>query len=120
MGWQDWVLAASGLILGASLIPTIRGSDKPALSTAITTTGVITVVSVTMATMGLWLATATNVLIVLGWATITLQKYRQVRQEWRSVLVALEEEITSGVQEDEPRPEQARNAEPIAARSDRR
>jgi hypothetical protein len=107
--WQDWVLAASGLILGASLIPTIRGDDKPALSTGILTTIVITVVSVTMATMGLWLATATNVLIVFGWATITLQKYRQVRREWRSVIQEIEEEITSGVQEDEPRPEQARD-----------
>lgn len=118
MGWQDWVLSASGLILGASLIPTIRGSDKPALSTGITTTVVITVVSVTMATMGLWLATATNVLIVLGWATITVQKYRQVRQEWRSVLVELEEELTSGVQEGEPRPEQARQDSdiPVAER----
>jgi hypothetical protein len=118
VSWQDWVLAASGLILGASLIPTIRGDDKPALSTGILTTTVIIVVSITMATMGLWLATATNMLIVAGWATITAQKYRQVKREWRSVLVELEEEITSGVQEDEPKPEDAR--EPPVVLSDRR
>jgi hypothetical protein len=117
--WQDWVLALSGLILGASLVPTIRGSDKPALSTGVTTTLVITVVSVTMATMGLWLATATNVLIVLGWATITAQKYRQIRREWRSVVVAIEEEITSGIQENEPRPEDART-DPAVLASDKR
>lgn len=119
MSWQDRVLAASGLILGASLIPTIRGDDKPALTTGIMTTVVISVVTVTMATMGLWLATATNVLIVIGWATITMQKYRQVRREWRSVFVELEEEITSGVQENEPSPEDARE-KPVGARPDRR
>jgi hypothetical protein len=43
-----------------------------------------------------------------------------VRSEWRSVLVELEEEITSGVQEDEPRPDQAREEEPVIVLADRR
>jgi hypothetical protein len=97
--WQDWVFAISGFILGASLIPTIRGDDKPALSTGILTTAIVTIVSITMATLGLWLAAGTNVLIVLGWATITVQKYRQIRRAHIPVIDYIEEEIVDGIQE---------------------
>ena len=99
MPWQDWVFAISGIILGASLIPTIRGDDKPALSTGALTTVVISIISVTMATLGLWLAAGTNVLIVLGWGTITWQKYQQIRRTRITVLDYLEEEIVDGIQD---------------------
>lgn len=99
MAWQDIVLALSGVILGVSLIPTIRGDDKPALSTAILTTVVISVVCVTMATMGLWLSAATNVLIIAAWGIISWQKFQQIQQEHRSVVEEIEEEIIHGVHE---------------------
>ncbi len=85
MAWQDWVLAVSGIILGASLIPTIRGDDKPALSTALLTTVIIAVVCFTMATMGLWLSAATNILIVGAWGLISWQKFHQIRRARHSV-----------------------------------
>lgn len=101
MTWQDIVLAASGLILSVSLVPTIRGHDKPALSTGLVTTMVIAVVIFTMATMGLWLSAATNLLIFAAWGTITYQKLRQVRRARRSFIDELEEEILHGVDEEE-------------------
>jgi hypothetical protein len=99
MAWQDWVLAVSGFILGLSLIPTIRGDDKPALSTGILTTTIVAIVAVTMMTLGLWLAAATNILIVAGWGTITWQKFQQIRRARLDLLSYLEEEIADGIQE---------------------
>ncbi|MGE0058307.1 MAG: hypothetical protein AB7P33_08530 [Dehalococcoidia bacterium] len=113
-------MSVSTLVLGASLIPTIRGDDKPALSTGILTTVFVGVIAVTMATMGLWISAGANLLIVLAWGTISLQKYRQLRGAWRSVIVAIEEELSSGIQKNEPRPDQARDEEPVVARSERR
>ena len=104
MPWQDWVFAVCGVILGASLIPTIRGHDKPALSTGLITTILVAVLTVTMTTLGLWLSAATNLLIVAGWGTITYQKFQQIREERRSVIDELEEEIIHGVQEPDEQP----------------
>jgi hypothetical protein len=117
MAWQDWVMSFATFVLGASLIPTIRGDDKPALSTGILTTVFVAVIAGVMASMGLWLSAFANAIIVVAWGTISTQKYRQLKSEWRSVVVALEEEITSGIQENEPRPEDAR-AEPVAQTTD--
>lgn len=106
MQWQDWVFAAAGFILGASLIPTIRGDDKPALSTGLITTVVISIVSVTMATMGLWLSAATNLIIVAAWGTISWQKLQQIRRQHRPVIEEIEEEIIHGVHDGVPHSQQ--------------
>lgn len=119
MAWQDWVMSFATFVLGASLIPTIRGDDKPALSTSILTTVFVGVIAAVMASMGLWLSAFANAIIVVAWGVITTQKYQQITGEWRSVVVALEEEITSGIQENEPRPEDAR-PKPVAQTADRR
>lgn len=102
MPWQDWVFSISGIVLGASLIPTIRGDDKPALSTGVLTTIFVFILATTMTTMGLWLAAVTNYFIVGAWATISMQKYQQIRRQRHSVIEEIEEEIVHGVHQEEP------------------
>jgi len=99
MVWQDWVLSFATMMLGMSLIPTIRSDDKPALSTSILTTVFVFVIGTTMVTMELWLSAAMNYLIVLGWGTITLQKLRQIRRARIGLATYLEEEIVDGIQD---------------------
>ena len=38
MQWQDWVFSIGGFVVLVSLIPTIRGDQKPALTTSAMTT----------------------------------------------------------------------------------
>ena len=77
MPWQDWVFFLGGLIILVSLVPTIRGAQKPALATSAMSTVLICVFTFTMASMGLWLSALTNGLIAGAWGILAVQRYRQ-------------------------------------------
>lgn len=53
MLWQDWVFAIGSLIFAAALIPSVRGQDKPALSTSLTTGSVLIIFALTYLTLSL-------------------------------------------------------------------
>lgn len=74
--WQDSVLAVAQLTFAPSMIPTLRGPDKPALSTSVLNAVIVTVIATTQGTLGLWRAVATSSLIALIWTVLAVQKFR--------------------------------------------
>jgi hypothetical protein len=77
--WQDAVLSVGSLLFTAALIPTIRGSTKPAFLTALVTSAVLTTFVVVYVTLSLWFAAATTALGAACWALLTWQTRGQRR-----------------------------------------
>ena len=84
MQWQDWVFFLGGLIVLASLIPTLRGHQKPALATSMISFVLIAIFAFTMATLGLWLSGLVNAAMSLAWGTLALQRYRADQRDKRA------------------------------------
>jgi len=94
MQWQDWVFSVGGFIVLASLVPTPRGPDKPALTTSLMSAILIAIFGVTMATLSLWLSAVANWLVAMLWSAIALQTIRKAREERHvSALTQIEHEI---------------------------
>ena len=79
MQWQDWVFSLGGFLVLASLVPTLRGAQKPALATGVTTMVLVAIFAATMMTLGLWLSAFANALISLTWGVLALQRWRSDR-----------------------------------------
>ncbi len=79
MIWQDFVLAVCSLTFTLALIPSIRGKEKPALTTSLLTSLVLVTVAVTYATLSLWFAVAAAFLNLLAWLILAVQKFNQVQ-----------------------------------------
>jgi amino acid permease len=79
MRWQDWVLGTGAFLVLFSLLPTIRGPHKPALSTSIMTSILGSIMTITLATLGLWLSAAANGAVSIAWIAIALSTVRQRR-----------------------------------------
>jgi hypothetical protein len=102
MQWQDWVFSVGGFLIFASLVPTIRGADKPALTTSAFTCVLIFIFTFTMATLGLYLAAVANSSCAIAWGILAYQKYTQVRQErHENAFVQIEHEIEVTLGEDD-------------------
>src|SRR4051794_35312814 len=80
MQWQDWVFSVGGFLILASLIPTLRGEQKPALTTGVMSFVLVAIFACTMATLGLWLSAFANALISLSWGTLALQRWQADRR----------------------------------------
>lgn len=76
MKWQDAVLSVVGFLFSIVLIPTLRGKDKPALSSALLTAFLLMWVSLSYATLHLWLGFTSTVLNCIVWATLAVQRLR--------------------------------------------
>lgn len=74
--WQDTVIALCQLSFVPALIPTIRGAEKPALTTCIMNAVIVCAIAVTQATLGLWYSVSTSSLTVIAWIVLTVQKLR--------------------------------------------
>ena len=81
MPWQDWVLSIGGFVLLASLMPTVIGPHKPALTTSIMSATIIFIFGVTLATLGLWLTAVANVGNSIAWTVLAVQRYSMMKQE---------------------------------------
>jgi hypothetical protein len=77
--WQDIVISVGSLVFAVALIPSVVGQDKPALSTSLTTGIVLTVFTVTYASLDLWYATITTAGAAILWSILAIQKIRQAR-----------------------------------------
>jgi len=73
--WQDVVLSAGSLVFFISLIPALRGPDKPPVSTGLLTGGMLTVYGLIYATLGLWLSLGGAFLVAGAWYALALQKW---------------------------------------------
>jgi amino acid permease len=80
MRWQDWVLGTGAFLVLFSLLPTIRGPHKPALSTSMMTSVLGTIMTITLATLGLWLSAVANGAVSIAWMAIALSTVRQRRE----------------------------------------
>ena len=75
--WQDIVLGVGALVLSAALVPSIRGKDKPHVSTSLLTASVLFVFAVVYATLSLWYTMASTALNGLFWLILAIQKARR-------------------------------------------
>ena len=62
MQWQDWVFSIGTWIFIIALIPTLRGKQKPELSTSLVTGGILAIFVATYLSLNLWLSALSNVL----------------------------------------------------------
>ncbi len=106
MQWQDWVFSVGGFVLLASLVPTIRGDQKPALTTSVMSAVLIGTFGVTMASLGLWLSAVANVANGLAWAVLAVQRYTMMKRlRAEGVIDQIEEELEDVVHHhEEPDP----------------
>ena len=94
MQWQDWVFSVGGFLILASLVPTIRVDQKPALTTSVMSVGLLSLFSVTMATLGLWLSALANASVAGAWAVLAAQRYSAMKRERHAgVLAQIEAEV---------------------------
>ena len=74
--WQDTVIAIAQLAFLPSMIPTIIGNDKPALSTSIMNAIIVTIIVITFATLELWFSVFTGAITATIWTILAIQKVR--------------------------------------------
>jgi len=74
MVWQDIVMMAVGFTAALFLLPSIRGIEKPARSSCIVTASGMATLTVCVATLGLWLTTAANLMTTVAWIILAVQR----------------------------------------------
>ena len=80
MQWQDLVLTIGSWILNFSLIPTIRGKQKPALTTSLLFVAILSVFVFTYLTLG-FILTAISVLVGdICWVILAFQRFKQPKK----------------------------------------
>lgn len=77
MQWQDLVLTIGSWILNLSLIPTIRGKQKPELSTSIPYATILSIFVFTFLSLDLKLTAITTLFGALGWIILAFQRLKQ-------------------------------------------
>ncbi len=73
MIWQDWVVAVGSGVITLSLLPTVFGPDKPALSTCLITGSILLIFAATFATLQMWLTAGINCLTATLWLVLAGQ-----------------------------------------------
>lgn len=81
--WQDTVIAVGQWILAASLLPTVFGKEKPALTTSVISVIVMATFGFTFWTLAFWNAVASSVAGCSIWFLLAVQKYRSTRKQKR-------------------------------------
>ena len=80
MQWQDWVFSVGQWIFIIALIPTIRGKQKPELSTSVITGIILAVFAFTYYTLSLLVSALSTSLVSTAWFILAYQKYRQLKK----------------------------------------
>jgi uncharacterized membrane protein YqgA involved in biofilm formation len=102
MQWQDWVFSIGGFLILMSLIPTLRGEQKPALTTGVMSFVLVAIFACTMATLGLWFSAFANALISICWGTLALQRYQADQREKAHHLTVAGAIVADAALEEEP------------------
>lgn len=74
--WQDTVIALCQLAFLPSMLPTLLGTDKPALKTSAANALIVSIITITLATLQLWFSVVTGALTASIWAVLAIQKYK--------------------------------------------
>jgi len=77
MHWQDWIFSVGQIIFLIALIPTLKGKDKPALTTSVVTTIILVVFAITYLSLNLWYSGVSSVAMTIAWGVLAVQKYFQ-------------------------------------------
>jgi hypothetical protein len=81
MQWQDVVFTIGQIIFLVAFIPTIRGKNKPELSTSTITSIILVVFVLTYLTLNLWGSAIASTGMAIAWATVAYQKYQQDKKK---------------------------------------
>ncbi len=81
---QDIAIAICQSVFLPSMVPTLLGKDKPALSTRLMNGVIVAVITITFMTLQLWSSVVTGVMTALIWFTLAAQKSRTELQEGTS------------------------------------
>ena len=76
MVWQDIVLTAGSWVFIIALIPTLRGKEKPQISTSIVTGCILIVYAFVYVTLDLWISVVSTSALALSWFILAAQKIR--------------------------------------------
>lgn len=76
--WQDIVLSLSLVAFNVALIPSITGKQKPRMTTSVLTALFLIPQIIVFASIGLWYSFTMAVINSVLWATLAVQRYRQV------------------------------------------
>lgn len=76
MQWQDVVMTLGQFIFAFSLIPTIKAKQKPAWTTCLMSSIVLTIYVPTLWSLNLHISVAATVLVAIGWWTLFFQSWR--------------------------------------------
>lgn len=79
--WQDIVLAAGNWAFIVALVPTLlHATDKPPISSALMTGGILIAFSCTYWTLGLSASTYSTLALASAWFLIAYQKWRLMKE----------------------------------------
>jgi hypothetical protein len=73
-------------------VPTIRGDQKPALTTSVMSCAIVGCFAFTMWTLELWLSAIANAGISVAWGVLAFQRYTAFKRQG-SVLEQIETEV---------------------------
>ncbi|MEX0672945.1 MAG: hypothetical protein WD175_02700 [Candidatus Paceibacterota bacterium] len=73
--WEDLIFSVGQLAFVIALLPSIFGSDKPALSTSLMYGSILLVFAGAYASLELWGSTITAAAISIAWFILVVQKF---------------------------------------------
>jgi hypothetical protein len=76
MTWQDLVYSIGQWVFIVALLPSVFSKNKPAFVSSLTTGTVLLVYVFTMASLNLWVSSASTSITCLVWYILAFQKYR--------------------------------------------
>ncbi len=76
MQWQDVVMTLGQFTFAFSLIPTIKAEQKPAWTTCLMSSIILTIYVPTLWSLNLYISVVATVLVAIGWWTLFFQSWR--------------------------------------------
>jgi hypothetical protein len=80
MRWQDIVISVVQVCFVFAMWPSIKGKDKPALTTSLMNVVLVSIIAFCMLTLHLWFSTTTSLMVASTWAVLAIQKLQTSRQ----------------------------------------
>ncbi len=77
MIWQDVVITVGSWVFVVALIPTLRGKEKPAVTTSVVTGFILIAYALVYATLGMWVSVVSTTALALSWFTLAVQKIKK-------------------------------------------
>lgn len=77
--WQDYALTAIQIAFCITLIPMLRATEKPPLTSSVSNGVVILMMAAIMSTLHLWIAVAAQAIVGIQWLVLAYQKWQTSR-----------------------------------------